>query len=201
MQLSNAMSTPASLVRLYFSPVPIWASQSCCWKSTRFFFFHCLSKAIVVWVSKGTWHIPSCQAALTSALLLFIYLFIFICPADMHSTDTCWHLRCMLKWPQNDSTSSVTLSSLSFPMLNQYRQNVTQKTKARLWEFSHLFTQFVCFSLSVDNLLYFCMLIKSSSSVCGGWYRGIANPLPQAPKDSAAVHTTHVLWRGSFGVK
>lgn len=132
-------------------------------------FFFCLSEAIVVWVSKGTWHIQSCQAALTSALLLFIYLFIFICPPDMHSPDTCWHLRCMLKWPQNDSTSSVTLSSLSFPMLNQYRHKVTQKTEARLWEFSHLRRLFAL--VCQQTICCCCMLIKSSSSVCGGWYR------------------------------
>lgn len=150
----NAIGPAASVVRVYFSPVPVWTSLSCCWKSTRLS-FSCLSEPIVVLVSKGTWHIQSCQAALSATRVLshkrwrFSYLFIYpssaplTCPRliPVDAAD----LRCMLKWPQNDGTGSVTLSSLSFLILNQCRQNVTQRTETQLWTFSHLL---VCFCVN-----------------------------------------------------
>lgn len=113
MQLSNAMSTPASVVRLYFSPVPVWTSLGCCWKSARFLFSAC-PKPLLYESLKGRG--TSSHVRLHYHLHFFysfIYLFSFalltctrLIPVDISD------LWCMLKWPQNDSTSCVTFSSL-----------------------------------------------------------------------------------------
>lgn len=160
MQLSNAMSTPASVVRLYFSPVPAWTSLGCCWKSTRFLFTAC-PKPLLYESLKGRG--TSSHARLHYHLHFFysfIYLFSFalltctrLIPVDISD------LRCMLKWPQNNSK----LCHFFLPFLSNSKSMQAEcDTEKRS---SIMGVWFVCSSLSAYNLLYCCMLAKSSSSV------------------------------------